>query len=67
MKESTPIYAMYDGNNFMAIMWETELGKILTTQGNLNLNNNLRIRNISDGEDIDNVDLRNVLMSVLPK
>jgi len=66
MKESKPLYVIWDQKNFHAIMWETELGKIITCEGKINLNNNLIIRDIETNEDIKNVDLRNVLMSILP-
>jgi hypothetical protein len=66
MKESKLLYAMTDHEDFMALMWETELGNILTVEGKLDIKNNIDIRGI-DGNDINNVDLRNVLMSILPR
>ena len=41
MKESKPLYGVWDGEDFTAIVWETELGKIVTCEGKLNVNNNL--------------------------
>lgn len=52
--------------SFTAIVWETELGKIVTCEGKLNVNNNLRIKEADTNEDVDNIDLRNVLMFILP-
>jgi len=50
-----------------SISKETELGKIVTIQGNLNVQYNLSIRKLPTGEEIDNIDLRNVLMEILPQ
>ncbi len=66
MKESKPLYGIWDGEDFAAIVWETELGKIVTCEGKLNVNNNLIIKEADTNEDVDNIDLRNVLMSILP-
>lgn len=67
MKESKALYGIWDHENFSAIVWETELGKIVTCEGRLNINNNIIIRSVDTGEDVNNVDLRNVLMSILPQ
>jgi hypothetical protein len=66
MKESKPIYGFYDGEDFSGIVWDTELGKIVTCNGNLDINMNLLIKDVETGKDVDDIDLRNVLMSILP-
>jgi hypothetical protein len=67
MKDSKPIYAICDHEKFVAILWETELGKILVCNGGIeNINRNLDIRDIETEKSIKSVDLRNVLMSILP-
>jgi len=67
MKESKAIYGVHDHEDFSAIVWETELGRIVTCEGKLNIKNDLFIRSIETGEDVDNMDLRNILMSILPR
>lgn len=67
MKESKALYGFYDYDECIGLVWETELGKIVTLEGKLNLNNNLVIRDVETGKDIDDIDLRNVLISILPQ
>lgn len=66
MKESKVLYGFWDREDCTGLVWETELGKIVTVEGKLNLKNNLSIRD-TQGNDIADVDLRNVLMSILPQ
>lgn len=65
MKESKPIYAFVDHYDFSGIVWETEKGLVVTTNGNINPDSNISIKDIRNGEDIKDVDMRNVLMDVL--
>jgi hypothetical protein len=65
MKESKPIYAFTDFNEFGGIVWETEKGIIVTTEGKINPKNNLSIKSVKDGSEIKDIDMRNVLMNVL--
>jgi hypothetical protein len=67
MRESKPMYVIVDHEKILGLVWETELGKIVTFQGNLDIQDNLSIREVETGKEIDNIDLRNVLMSILPK
>lgn len=67
MKDSKPIYVLHDNDNFYGIVWETELGKIVIIQGKLNINNNLGVYDVETGQEIKDIDLRNVLMSILPQ
>ena len=67
MKRSEPLYGFSDREDFSGIVWDTELGKIVTCSGALNPQMNLSIRDIKTGEEINSVDLRNVLMSILPQ
>lgn len=66
MKRSEPLYAIFDNEEAKGIVWETELGKIVTIQGLINPQMDLSICDIKTGQEIDSVDLRNVLMSILP-
>jgi hypothetical protein len=49
------------------LVWETELGKIVTSEGKLNIKNNLCIRDAETYVDVNDVDLRHVLMQILPR
>jgi hypothetical protein len=60
MKNSKALYAFINESECTGIVWETELGKIVTFQGNINPQMDLRIVDIASGENIGNVDLRNV-------
>ena len=67
MKESKPLYAISDHEKVLGLVWETDLGKIVTVQGSFNIQHNLSIRDIHTGEEVNNIDLRNVLMEILPR
>jgi hypothetical protein len=66
MKKSKPLYGIRDSEDFMGLVWETELGMVVTCEGKWNIQNNLQIISVETGEDVGNIDLRNVLMSLLP-
>ena len=66
MKESKPIYAIKNGDN-ISILWDTEYGKILVAQGKIDVNVDLEIWDVETSKKVDNIDLRNVLMSILPQ
>lgn len=66
MGESKVLYGFWDGDDFSGIVWETKLGKIVTCEGKLNLNNNLMIKDAKNNN-VDNIDLRNILMEILPR
>ena len=65
MKESKPLYGLCDLDEFIGIVWETEKGMIVTVNGNLNINNNLLIKDCKTGEEIKDIDMRNILMDIL--
>jgi hypothetical protein len=65
MKESKPIYGFSDLDEFSGIVWETEKGMIITTNGNINFNNNLLIKSCETGEEIKDIDIRNILIDIL--
>ena len=65
MKESKPIYGFSDLDEFNGIVWETEKGMIITTKGNISPNSNIAIKSCETGEEIKDIDMRNVLMEVL--
>jgi hypothetical protein len=66
MKESKPVYIISDYEQILGMVWETELGRVVTCEGKWNIKNNLSIRDIETDEEIKNIDLRNVLMEILP-
>lgn len=65
-RESEAIYGFRDGEDFIGLVWETDLGTVVSFEGKLNLNNNLQIVSAETQEEVDSVDLRNMLMSILP-
>lgn len=65
MKPSKPIYALSDLENFIGLVWETEKGIVVTINGELNPNNDIKIKDVTTGENIKDIDMRNVLMEVL--
>lgn len=67
MTDSIPLYAFRDTcSDFIGIIWDTEFGKIVTVENKMSINGNLDIREINTGNRVDNVDLRSLLMSILP-
>lgn len=59
-------YAVKNGDNILGLMWEVDNGKeIFVTNGKVDINYDLEIRDC-DGNDIKNVDLRELLMEILP-
>lgn len=60
-------YALINGDDFSAIVWETSLGNIITVEGKLDIKNDLRIYDVYTGEMISDIDLREVLLSILPQ
>lgn len=67
MKESKPIYVAFSSDDdFQAIVWETEKGRIITTKGSINPETNIVIKDVRNCEVIKDVDIRNLLMEILP-
>ena len=66
MRESKALYGFTDHEDFQGIVWGTGKGLIITCTGKLDIKNNISIRNVESGEDVGDVDLRNLLLSVLP-
>ena len=64
-QNSKPIYAAINGDSFSAILWETTQGKILTVKGDLDPTDNIRIKDCKTGDDIKNIDMRNVLIEIM--
>lgn len=60
-------YVLINGDDFSAIVWETSLGNIITVEGKLDIKNDLKIYDAHTGEMISDIDLREVLLSVLPQ
>lgn len=50
----------------MGVVWETEKGLVVTCEGKVDVKNDILIRDIETDEEVANVDLRNLLLSVLP-
>ena len=59
-------YVLINGDDFSAIVWETNLGNIITVDGKLDIKNDLKIYDAQTGEIISDIDLRETLMTVLP-
>ena len=66
MRESKALYGFTDNEDFQGIVWETDKGLMVTCTGKLDIKNNISIRSVESGEDVGDVDLRNLLLSVLP-
>ena len=66
MKESKALYGFTDNEDFQGIVWETEKGLVVTCTGKLDIKNNISIRSVKSNEEVGDVDLRNLLLSVLP-
>ena len=60
-------YVLVNGDDFSAIVWETSLGNVITVEGKLDIKNDLKIYDTYTGEMISNIDLREVLLSILPQ
>ena len=65
MKDSKPVYVAYDGEEFTAIVWDTELGKVITMEGKINPQMDLMIKDVVEDKYVQNIDLRNVLSPIL--
>ena len=60
-------YAVKNGNNILGYMWDVGEGKeIFITDGKIDINHPLEIRG-ADGKDIDNIDLMDLLVDILPR
>jgi hypothetical protein len=66
LTKSEPLYVAIDHSGFQAIVWKTDLGLITTVEGKLDPNSDLVIKNVETGDVVSDIDLRNVLMSILP-
>jgi hypothetical protein len=64
-EESKPLYCAINGENFVAILWDTPKGKILTVKGEINPNYNIEIKEAKTGKTIKDIDMRNVLMDII--
>ena len=60
-------YVLVNGDDFSAIVWETSLGNIIIVDGKLDIKNDLKIYDVYTGEIISDIDLREVLLSILPQ
>ena len=60
-------YVLINGEDFSAIVWETNLGNIITVEGRLDIKNDLKIYDARTGEIISDIDLRETLISILPR
>lgn len=67
MKPSKPVYGITDNKEFNALVWETEEGRIVSCNGTLSINYDIEIFDVETGKHIDSIDLRNLLLSILPK
>lgn len=67
---SKPKYALCNLDSCVAIVWETEVGLVTVVQDKIDINGDITLMDISNGkpfgEKIKNVDLRDLLVSILP-
>jgi hypothetical protein len=63
---SKPIYAICDFEEFKGIVWQTSKGYIVTLEGKINPQSDLSIRDCDNGEEIKDIDMRDILMDILP-
>ena len=62
---SEPILAFTDFDECDGVVWETSKGKVITVKGNFNPQRNLNIKDVKTGEEVDDVDWRNILSDIL--
>jgi hypothetical protein len=67
MKPSVAKYAIYDFREFEGLVWETELGLVVSTKGKIDPNANIEIMDVETNEVLKSVDIRNLLMEILPR
>jgi len=59
-------YAIWDGENFNGLVWETEIGRIITIQGNINPQMGFMVRDCETGENVVSKDFVDILAEILP-
>lgn len=64
MEDSKLLYGFISYPEFSGCIWDTPYGKIVVCHGDLDLNHDLLIKN-AEGDEVDNIDLRNTLMFIL--
>lgn len=61
-------YIVINGDTILGVLWENEsLGKVFVTDGKIDLNFDLEIRDFTTGENVKNVDLREFILDVIPE
>ena len=63
---SKPKYALCNLDSCVAVVWETEVGLVTVVQDKVDINGDITLIDISNGKPIKNVDLRDLLVSILP-
>lgn len=59
-------HAIWDGENFHGVVWETKIGRIITMQGSINPQMGFTVRDCETGEDVVSSDMVDVLTEILP-
>lgn len=62
-------YFLTNGTNddkFFAVIWETNLGNMITVKGKLDIQDNLKIYDAQSNAIVSDIDLREILLSILP-
>jgi len=70
MNKSKAEYAICNIDKCVAIVWKTDIGRVVVVQDKIDINGDLsvvEIKNTSNGKVVDNVDLRNLIMEILPR
>lgn len=55
-----------DGENFKGIVWETKIGRIITTEGKISPQMGFTVCDIQTGENLISSDMIDVLTEILP-
>lgn len=67
MNESKVEYAILNVDKCVALVWKTNIGRVVVVEEKIDANGDLSIYDIKEGKTIDNIDLRNLLLEILPK
>ncbi len=65
---SKPKYIVINGNSIVGVLWENEKqGKVLVTNDvKIDINSDIEIRDVFTDEAVNNVDLRDFLLEIIP-
>lgn len=67
MNKSKAEYAICNRTECVGIVWNTDLGRIVVMDKPIDINGDISIHECPMSGAITNIDLRNVIMEILPK